>query len=218
MENKNHMHITQPDIERYSWQHSQTESAIIQELIQFTEEKFPGTPMLSGRLVGNTLALLCRLMHAEKILEIGTFTGYSALCMAEACMDDAVIISMDKDPTAFGIAKYFCSQSEHGHKIRLHLGEAVNLLDKVSKNQPFDLIFIDADKGNYMNYYHDCLPLVRQNGLLIFDNALWYGRVLQPEKNTDQVIHQLNEQIMADHRVDHVLLPVRDGLHIVRKK
>lgn len=211
------IYITEPAIETYAYQHSQPEPAPLPELITLTEEKFPGTTMLSGRLVGKTLALLCQLLDARTILEIGTFTGYSALSMAAACADDAKIICIDKDPTASGIARHFFNQADYGHKIRHHLGEAVHLIDKVAQHQPFDLIFIDADKANYINYYHHCLPILRQGGLMIFDNALWYGKVLHPEKHTDQIINQLNALILADHRVDNILLPIRDGLHILRK-
>ena len=214
----NPAYITEPAIEHYAYQYSKPESELLQELVHLTEEKFPGTTMVSGHLVGKTLALLCQLLDARTILEIGTFTGYSALAIAEACAADAKIICIDKDPVASSIAKNFFSQVDYGNKIYHHLGEAVNLIDQVSKHQPFDLVFIDADKNNYVNYYHACLPLLRQGGLMVFDNALWYGKVLNPQKTTDHSIHQLNTLILADRRVDNVLLPVRDGLNILRKR
>lgn len=213
----NPAYITEPAIERYAHQYSKPESILLQELVSVTKVKFPGTTMVSGHLVGKTLALLCQLLDAHTILEIGTFTGYSALVMAESCAADAKIICIDKDPVASDIAKQFFSQVDYGNKIHHHLGEAVNLMDKVSKHQPFDLMFIDADKNNYVNYYHACLPLLRQGGLMVFDNALWHGKVLHPKQTTDHSIHQLNMLVLADHRVDNLLLPVRDGLNILRK-
>ena len=218
MQSTQEMPITTPAIAEYAYQHTKAESALLQELIAVTEEKFPGTTMLSGRLIGKSLALLCQLTNARVILEIGTFTGYSALAMAEACAEDASIICLDKDPTASDIAKYFFSRADYGNKITHHIGEATSLIAKVSKNQPFDLIFIDADKSNYINYYHHCLPLLRPGGLMIFDNALWYGRVLHPQTTSDRVIHQLNELILTDHRVNNIMLPIRDGLNIVQKR
>jgi caffeoyl-CoA O-methyltransferase len=156
-------------------------------------------------------------MGARRVLEIGTFTGYSALCMAEGLPDDGELITLDRDPEATRVARDFFDRSPHGRKIRLALGDALESLRALPASSPFDLAFIDADKERYLDYYEEILPRLRPGGLLVADNTLWSGRVLDPQAATDRAIAAFNARLTSDPRVENVLLPVRDGLMLARK-
>jgi caffeoyl-CoA O-methyltransferase len=159
--------------------------------------------------------MLARLVSARRVLELGTFTGYSALVMAEGLPDDGELITCDIDPEVTDIAKRYWSRSPHGGKIELRLGPALETLKTIEG--PFDLVFIDADKENYINYWELCLPKTRSGGLLVVDNVLWGGEVLDPKDETDKAIAEFNRHVYKDKRVEVVMLPVRDGLTLAYK-
>lgn len=203
-------------IEQYTQLHSSTENPLLAALAEITEARAEAPQMMVGHVEGAFLRTLVRLMNARRILEIGTFTGYSSLAMAEALADDGEIITCDINEASLSIARKFWSQSPHEKKIRSVVGPALETIKTLQG--PFDLVFIDADKENYGNYWDACLPLVRRNGLIVVDNVLWSGRVLNPADATDKAIHAFNEKVSRDERVDAVMLTVRDGITLACKK
>lgn len=210
------MDIVNKEIEAYARAHCQPEPALLQELTKVTVETLEKSRMLSGHTEGRLLKLLAQLIGARRILEIGTFSGYSGLCMAEALPDDGELITCDIDTKSLAVARSFFARSEHGKKIRIEEGPALETIGRLEGY--FDMVFIDADKGNYLNYYEAVMPKVRSGGLICVDNVLWSGRVLDPDSVNDKAIAALNERIKNDTRVDQVLLTVRDGIFLARKK
>ncbi len=172
--------------------------------------------MQTGHVEGSFLRLLVKAIGARRVLEIGTYTGYSSLAMAMGLPPDGKVITLDIDPGVTGMAMEYWAKSSHGSKIELRLGPALETLKGL--NGPFDLVFIDADKENYLNYWETCLPKVRSGGLLVVDNVLWGGSVLHPEQASDRAIVALNEYVANDQRVDAVLLTVRDGMTVACKR
>jgi len=165
--------------------------------------------MQVGRVEGTFLKMLVAIAGARRVLEIGTFTGYSALCMAEALPDDGELHTLDRDPEATRVARSFFDKSPHGKKIRLHLGDALDSLRALPADATFDLVFIDADKERYTDYFEAVLPLLRKGGLVVADNTLWSGRVLAPTSETDRAIVRFNDHVMNDPRVENVLFDPR---------
>jgi caffeoyl-CoA O-methyltransferase len=210
------MELVNPDIERYTENYTSSESPVVKALIKESERELQYTGMLSGRVTGRLLAMLVRISGAKQILEVGMFTGYSALCMAEALPDNGSLITCDTNERYAAIARTAFAQSEHGDKIKLQMGPALQTIQ--SLNQSFDLIFIDADKNNYIRYYKSLLPKLKTDGLLVIDNVLWGGQVLAPDDSKARTIDALNEMIAEDERVEQVMLTIRDGLTLVRKK
>ncbi len=208
--------ITPPPIERYAERHSSPEKALYRELARVTREKTEIPQMQVGHLEGSFLRLLVKATRAKRVLEIGTFTGYSALCMAEGLSPGGGLITCDIDEKTTAIAREFWRKSPHGKKIRLRLGPALETIKKLKG--PFDLAFIDADKENYLNYWRVCLPKVRRGGLILVDNVLWSGRVLRPKDSSDRAIARFNEIVLRDRRVELVMLAIRDGVTLARKK
>ena len=202
-------------IEKYAYQHTSEEGELLKRLEEETYEKLEIPHMTTGRVEARFLKLLARLVGARRILEIGTFGGYSALSMAEALPEEGTLVTCELDPVAIAFARKYFSESSHGKKITLLEGPALESIKTLTS--PFDMAFIDADKENYSNYYEAILPLIRQGGLIAADNVLWSGRVLDPKENSDKAIHQFNERVMQDHRVESVLLTVRDGLNCIVK-
>jgi caffeoyl-CoA O-methyltransferase len=172
--------------------------------------------MQVGHLEGAFLRLLARLVRARRILEIGTFTGYSALVLAEGLPAGGRLITCDVNPETGRIARRFWNRSSHGGKIRLSLGPALQTLRALKG--PFDFIFIDADKENYIRYWDACLPKLRRGGLIAVDNVLWSGRVLAPRDATDRAIVAFNKRVARDRRVETVMLTLRDGVTLAWKK
>jgi caffeoyl-CoA O-methyltransferase len=202
-------------IEDYAFLVTGEEPALLQELIDQTNLNMGWPQKLSGRLVGRTLKMLAALKQPKRALEIGMFTGYSALSIAEGMPQDGKIICCETNPRAIDFAKTFFERSEHGHKIDVIFGRALDTLDTLEG--PFDFTFIDADKRNYMNYYLRVKELTEPGGLIILDNVLWSGKVLQPESEIDDVLVECNQFIADDPEVENVFLTVRDGLNVVRK-
>lgn len=207
--------IIDEKIEAYAVAHSQHPDELLAQLseVTFARTEFP--QMQVGPLEGAFLALLVHLTKAQRILEIGTFTGYSSLCMARALPENGELITLDKDPQTTEIATEFWKKSSQDHKIKCILGNALSSLQTLKPS--FDLIFIDADKENYIAYWEACIPLLRENGLLVADNTLWSGNVLNPQKESDHAIVAFNKHVQSDPRVQKVLLTVRDGMTLARK-
>ena len=202
-------------IEEYAFDHTSYEGDLLKQLEEETYEKLDIPQMTTGRIEARLLKMLARLTEAKRILEIGTFAGYSALSMAEALPEEGELVTCEMDPEAIFVAKKYFGLSPHGKKITLMEGPALDSLKKVSGL--FDMAFIDADKENYSNYYDAIFPLIRPGGLMAIDNVLWSGRVLDPKDNSDKAIHELNEKVVRDIRVESVLLTVRDGLNCIIK-
>jgi len=208
--------IVSPAIERYAEAHASAEKPLFSELVQATKEKTSWPQMQVGHLEGTFLRLLVRAVEARQVLEIGTFTGYSALCMAEGMPQGGKLITCDIDEKATAIAREHWKRSHHGKKIDLRLGPALDTLKKL--RGPFDVVFIDADKENYLAYWNACLPKVRKGGILLVDNVLWSGKVLNPKEASDKAIVAFNEAVRNDGRVELVVLTVRDGITMAVKK
>jgi caffeoyl-CoA O-methyltransferase len=202
-------------IEQYAFDHTSEEGELLRRLEKETYEKLEIPQMTTGRIEARLLKLLARLVGAQRILEIGTFAGYSALSMAEALPEDGTLVTCDEDPVAIAFAQKYFSESPHGKKIKQMEGPALKSIKKLTGT--FDMAFIDADKINYSNYYEAILPMIRPGGLIAVDNVLWSGRVLNPQDESDRAIHQFNEQVVKDQRVESVLLTVRDGLNCIIK-
>lgn len=197
-------------IEEYAEGHTRALSDLHGRLWKETHQKtdFPG--MMVGPLEGALLRLLVRLTKAKRVLEIGMFTGYSALAMAEALPKDGRLITCDVNPKTTEIAQRYFARSAHGHKIEIKLGPARETL-KALKG-PFDLCFIDADKESYNAYYDRAIDLVRPGGLIVLDNMLRGGRVVSPKDQDARTVAALNDRIQKDVRVENILLPIRDGI------
>jgi caffeoyl-CoA O-methyltransferase len=207
--------LTPLGIEEYAERHSKPLSDTHAKLWLETFSKTRNPGMMVGAIEGAFLKMLVRMTGARRILEIGTFTGYSALAWAEALPRDGRVVTCDVNREAVAIAKRYFAQSQHGHKIEVKLGPALESLKVLTG--PFDICFIDADKVNYGAYYDACMELVRGRGLIVLDNMLQGGRVLSPNDGSAKAIDGLNQRIRRDARVENVLLPVRDGIMLVFK-
>lgn len=207
--------LIDPELDRYAEVHSTPPHPLLRELQQYTQEHCRYPEMIIGPLEGALLAFLVHLVGARRVLEIGTFTGYSALSMAAALPADGELITCEIDDTHADIAQSFFDRSELGARISLRRGAAADSL--ASLTGPFDMVFLDADKESYSEYYAAVLPLMRPGGILAADNVLWSGRVLRPRRPVDRAIVQFNAMVRSDPAVENVLLTVRDGLLLVRK-
>jgi caffeoyl-CoA O-methyltransferase len=209
--------IVDPEIEEYAESHTTPDGELFERLAEETRAKTTAPQMMVGRIEGCFLATLVALSGARRILEFGTFTGYSSISMASALPADGKVITLDVDHEATAIARRYMDESGHGGKIEIRLGPALETLQDVEG--PFDLVFIDADKENYVNYYEAALPLLADGGLLIADNVLWSGRVVEDDGDeSTRAIKGFNEHVRADDRVVSVMLTVRDGMTLVRKR
>ena len=208
--------IVDERIEKYALDHTTPEPELLERLEEETNSRMSNPQMLVGRIEGRFLNMLVRLLSARRVLEIGMFTGYSALMMAEALPDDGRLITCDIDPKAEAVARRYFAESPDGHKIEVRMGPALDTISTLS--EPLDMVFIDADKENYSSYYEACLPLLRPGGLVVADNVLWSGRVLEPEDVDSRAIVAFNARVQSDPRVENVLLTVRDGMMIARKR
>ena len=209
--------ICPEEIEAYVEQHCSQLHPLLEELIEFTHKNTDLPQMLTGRVEGNFLKMLIQISGAKRVLEIGTFTGFSALIMAMGLPEDGKLITIEINPQYASIAKSFIEKAPWGKKIEVILGDARKVLEQFDK-ESFDFIFIDADKSSYPYYYEKCIELLKKGGLMAVDNALWGGKVLNPEDNRSKAIARMNEMIKEDTRVDKVLLTVRDGIFLVRRK
>jgi caffeoyl-CoA O-methyltransferase len=203
-------------IEAYATAHSMPEHALFTELAAATRAKTTQPQMMVGHIEGLLLKFLVRMAGAKRVLEIGTFTGYSALSMAEGLPDDGTLVTCDIDPKATDLARSFWERSPHGRKITLKLAPALDTIATLT--DLLDFVFIDADKSNYVRYWDACVPKVRRGGALVADNVLWSGRVLDPKEPDDHALAAFNGHVLRDTRVELVMLPVRDGVTIAVKK
>jgi caffeoyl-CoA O-methyltransferase len=211
--------IVDPEIEAYVEAHTSPRPPLFDELRAVTYGSMASPHMQVGRVEGTLLKTLVALSGARRVVEIGTFTGFSALCMAEALPDDGELVTCDVDPKAAAVAQSFFDRSPHGRKIQLRLGDALETVRALPAGAWIDLVFLDADKESYAKYYEELLPRVRMGGLVVADNTLWSGHVLAPRagKESDQAIVAFNRRITEDPRVENVLLSVRDGVMLARK-
>ena len=210
------MELINKKAEAYAQNFSSKEDALLAEIAAYTN-RHPNAQMLSGHVQGKILEILSCLLQPEKILEIGTFTGYSALCLAKGLQHDGELHTIELREQDAKTAKDFFSKSLHNKKIVLHVGNAIDIISTL--HQVWDIVFIDADKTGYIDYYELTLPHVKQNGLIIADNVLFHGDVLEENikgKNA-KAIHAFNVHVANDKRVEQVILTVRDGLMIMRK-
>ncbi|MBL8151095.1 MAG: class I SAM-dependent methyltransferase [Blastocatellia bacterium] len=207
------------EIEHYAYNHTSTESDLFCRLREETYKGMASPHMQVGRIEGNFLKMLVRLTGAKKIVEIGMFTGYSALMMAEGLPDDGHLITCDIDPKAEAIARKYFAESPHGKKIEVCIRPALETLSRlIEANIVLDMAFIDADKSNYPKYYESCMKLLRPGGLIVADNVLWSGRVLNPQDEDTRAIAAFNTIVQSDERVENVCLTVRDGMMLIWKK
>jgi caffeoyl-CoA O-methyltransferase len=208
--------IVDEAIDNYAYQHATEESDLFRRLREETYADMENPQMQVGRIEGNFLKILVRLTGARRILELGMFTGYSALMMAEGLPDDGKIITCDINPKAEEIARRYFSESGNGHKIEIRIGPALETISTLEG--PLDMVFIDADKKNYSNYYEAVLPLLKPGGLIVADNVLWSGRVLSSSDDDTLAIVNFNKLVQSDPRVENVMLTVRDGMTLIWKK
>ena len=207
-------------IEDYIRTHIDPETPLLAEMTRDAHVNLLHPRMLSGHIQGHLLRLLVRLAGARRILEIGTYSGYSALTMAEALPDDGHIDTIEINDEMEDFIRRYVDRSEHGHKVTLHIGDALELIPTLD-NAPYDLVFIDGDKRTYCEYYDMVFDRVRPGGLIIADNTLWDGKVAQEAHHTDRQtlgIQRFNDYIATDKRVEKSLLPLRDGLTLLIKK
>lgn len=204
------------EIIKYSEDFTSGESSVLRELREHCYAHYEDSAMLSGFVQGRVLSMFSNMIRPKVVLEIGTYLGYSALCFAEGLADGGKVITLDVNEETNKVARSFVEKTEFKNRIEFHLGNAVDVIPQLPET--FDLVFIDADKTNYSKYYNLVFDRVRSDGFIIADNVLWSAKVLLDEKDEDtKALHEFNEMVMADERVSNVLLPIRDGLMIVRK-
>jgi caffeoyl-CoA O-methyltransferase len=210
--------LVMPEVEAYAEAHSVAESDICRRLREETYRAMDCPQMVVGPLEGALLKVMAMSVGAKRILEIGTFTGYSALCFAENIPPDGEVITCDIDPESTAMAKRYWAESPHGSKIQLRLAPALETMADLTG--PFDLIFIDADKINYVKYFRRALDVIAPHGVILIDNVLWNGEVLKmtpPDSNTE-AIQELNRVVHAEPRVAAVLLTIRDGVFLIKPR
>lgn len=215
------MEIVNTNIQDYAEKFTSGESEVLAELREKTFSERSDKSMLSGFYQGRLLSLFSKLIRPRRVIEIGTYMGYSALCLAEGLSDDGKIITLDMNEETNRIAGEFWARTNLNDRIEGYLGDALEIIPKL--DEIFDLVFIDADKPNYANYFDLVFPKLRIGGLILADNVLWSGRVLETEKNapddgSTKALHEFNQKIQADKRVSNILLTVRDGLMAIRKE
>lgn len=213
------MNFLPENIDNYAVEHSQQEPQILQELSRETWQKVLNPRMLSGAFQGRILSLLSKLIQPKNILEIGTYTGYSAICLAEGLHKEGKIITIDKNEELETLQNKYFKKSGFRNKIEQVVGNALEIIPKIDKK--FDLVFIDADKSNYINYFHLIIDKMNPGGIILSDNVLWSGKVIEeldPKDLDTKVLLEYNKLLNADDRIETVLLPIRDGLTISRVK
>ncbi|MCF6182267.1 O-methyltransferase [Lutibacter sp.] len=204
-------------IENYISNHTQSEPKLLQELNKETWQKVLNPRMLSGSYQGRVLSLLSKLIHPKTILEIGTYTGYSALCLAEGLRNDGKLITIDKNEELEDFSKKYFQKSTYKNNIQQIIGNAVEVIPTL--NNTFDLVFIDADKTNYATYFDLVIDKMNTGGIIISDNVLWSGKVvekLNPKDKDTKAIISYNKKLAKDSRIETVMLPIRDGLTVSR--
>ena len=211
------MHFISQELEDYIEQHSEKEPELLAALNKETYQKILLPRMLSGHFQGRVLSMLAKLIRPLNILEIGTYTGYSALCLCEGMQENGTLHTIDIKEELVDFQRKHFNKSPWGKQIFQHLGEAVSIIPTLETK--FDLVFIDADKENYLNYFELILPKMNKGGIILSDNVLWSGKVLEqvnPNDLSTKIIMEYNDLLKNDPRVETVLLPIRDGLTVSR--
>jgi len=213
------MNFLPENIDNYVVNHSQKEPALLKQLNKETWQKVLNPRMLSGSYQGRLLSMISKLIHPKTILEIGTYTGYSALCLAEGMQKDGQLITIDKNEELENFAKKYFNKSDYKNQIHQEIGNALDVIPTLT--QKFDLVFIDADKSNYINYFNLIIDHMNPGGVILSDNVLWSGKILEDLKPNDvdtKTLIAYNKLLNTDTRVETILLPIRDGLTITRVK
>ncbi|MDJ0645326.1 MAG: O-methyltransferase [Flavobacteriaceae bacterium] len=213
------MHFLPENIDNYALTHTEDEPELLKELARETWQKVLVPRMLSGHFQGRMLSLLSKLVQPKSILEIGTYTGYSALCLAEGLQKDGVLHTIDKNEELYDFQRKYFDRSSHGNQIKQYLGDALEIIKTIDDR--FDLVFIDADKSNYSDYFHAIIDKISPGGIILSDNVLWSGKVTEtpdPKDEDTKALIAYNKLLKEDDRVETVLLPIRDGLTISRVK
>lgn len=213
------MEFIDQKLDEYVCAHTENEPEVLAELNRYTNVNVLKPRMLSGHFQGRVLSLFSHMIKPKDILEIGTYTGYSALCLAEGLEEGGHLVTIDKNEELDDLVNEFIQKAGYEDRIKCLVGDAMELIPELKRE--FDIVFIDADKSNYINYYHLVFDKVRKGGYIIFDNVLWSGKVIEPiaEKDKDtKTLVELNRLIHEDDRVQEVLFPIRDGLLVARKK
>ena len=207
--------IVDPRVEAYAEEHTTPDGELFERLADETREKTTAPQMMVGRLEGRFLGVLVSSLRARRVLELGTFTGYSSISMALALPSGGRVITCDVNEETTAIARRYAEEAGVADRIDYRLGPGVETIAQL--DGPFDLVFIDADKPNYVNYYEATLPLLADGGLIVADNTLWSGQVADPQADDENTlaIRALNERVQDDPRVENVLLTVRDGMNLV---
>lgn len=207
-----------PEMDQYLENHTSAEPEILKRLRKETYQKTTQPHMISGFLQGRLLAILSKMMNPKNILEIGTFTGYATLCLAEGLSAAGKITTLDINYELAYLPRKYFQESEYSGQIDFQLKDAKVFLKETEKF--FDFVFIDADKENYVEYFNLIKPRIKSGAVVLFDNVLWYGKVLEenPKQKSTQIIQELNDMIAKDEDFENLILPLRDGLHLSRKK
>ena len=213
------MHFLPEEIDNYCETHTSAEPELLQKLTRETYQKILQPRMLSGHFQGRLLSMISKIIRPKHILELGTYTGYSALCMAEGLSAEGVLHTIDINEELYGFQKKYFEASEYKDQIKQHLGNALEIIPEL--DMKFDLVFIDADKPNYPAYFNLIIDKMNPGGILLTDNVLWSGKVIKEVKEDDESTKALikyNQMIAEDNRLETILLPIRDGLSLSRKK
>ena len=213
------MHFIPEKLDDYVVKHSEDEPALLKALTRETYQKILQPRMLSGHYQGRVLSMLSKLIRPKVILELGTFTGYSALCLAEGLDKNGIIHTIDINEELVDFQRSYFDKSEYGSKIIQHLGSAIDIIPTLDTT--FDLVFMDADKPNYINYFHQIIDKLNPGGVILSDNVLWSGKVIEelnPQDVSTKIVLEYNALLKDDPRLETVLLPIRDGLTVSIKK
>jgi caffeoyl-CoA O-methyltransferase len=205
-------------IEKYVENHTTPEPEVLKKLNRETHAQTLMPQMLSGHVQGRFLKMMSTMINPKYVLEIGTFTGYSSICLSEGLKEGGVLHTIDINEELTSVVKRYLKEAGAGEKVKVHVGNALNIIPTLKET--FDLVFIDADKNNYKNYYNLVIDKVRKGGYILADNVLWSGKVVDPKEMEDEdtrTIVEYSDMVMKDKRVENVLVPIRDGLMISRK-
>lgn len=207
-----------PEMDRYLENHCSQEPELLKQLRRETFQKTTQPHMISGYQQGRLLSIISRMKQPKRVLEIGTFTGYAALCLAEGMAKEGKLITLDINEELSYLPKKYFEQSDYSTQLEFKLENALDFLEHTQEF--FDLVFIDADKENYLNYFEKIKPRLNPGAFVMFDNVLWYGKVLEenPKLKSTKIIQELNEKITKDEDFENLILPLRDGVHLLLKK
>lgn len=211
------MNFLSDELDNYVTEHSENEPELLVQLNKETHQKILQPRMLSGHFQGRVLSMLSKIIRPNHILEIGTYTGYATLCLAEGLSENGSVDTIDVNEELIDFQRKYFEKSPWGSQIRQHLGQALEIIPTLNKK--YDMVFIDADKDNYINYFNAIIPIMNSGGIILSDNVLWSGKVLgeiKPNDKTTKILLEYNQMLKVDSRVETVLLPIRDGLTVSR--